>query len=354
MIEEIVLRKLRIPLAAPYKLALGDVTHFDTVLVALAADGRQGYGDATILTGYTVETIEDCWLRACAAAEKLVGLAGDEAKAAVLGGLSDIPFTATGIVTAIEMSEGHPALEIDTPVAVPLLAGINATSDDSIATEIEQAIASGYDTLKIKVGFDLESDLARVAFIQRCNGARARLRIDANQGFSRADACSFASRLDPEDIELLEQPCNADDWDANEAVARVTSVPLMLDESIYDEADIDRAARIGASFVKLKLMKFISLDRLEAGLSRIRELGMEPVLGNGVASDIGCWMEVCIARRSIRNAGEMNGFLRQSRPIVKSAMTVRSGAVALGPGGTPQLDEAALCDVTTETACFRS
>src|SRR5438132_5113936 len=84
---------------------------------------------------------------------------------------------------------------------------------------------------------------------------------------------TFARRVSPESIELLEQPCHAKDWDAAAAVVAVTAVPLMLDESIYSMDDIDRAARLGASFVKLKLMKFGSLKRLERGLRRIRELG---------------------------------------------------------------------------------
>ena len=49
---------------------------------------------------------------------------------------------------------------------------------------------------------------------------------------------------------------------------------------------------------------------------------MEPVLGNGVASDIGCWMEACVARRQIGNAGEMNGFLRPAAPLAQPPMKV--------------------------------
>ena len=85
----------------------------------------------------------------------------------------------------------------------------------------------------------------------------------------------------------------------------------MLDESIYGPADIERAARLsGVGLIKLKLKKTGSLERLKRGLERIRELGMEPVLGDGVAADIGCWMEACVARDTIRNAGELNGFLK--------------------------------------------
>jgi L-alanine-DL-glutamate epimerase-like enolase superfamily enzyme len=151
---------------------------------------------------------------------------------------------------------------------------------------------------------------------------------------------------------LLEQPCHAGDWDSLEAVSKVTCVPLMLDESIYNETDIERAASIGASFVKLKLMKSISLTRLVRGLALIRELGMEPVLGNGVASDIGCWMEACVARTHISNAGEMNGFLRQSAPLVRPLLTVKSGTMALTPDGAPQLDESALESQTIQSVHF--
>lgn len=352
MIDAISLRLLRIPLRTPYKLAFGPVTHFDTILAFVRADGLPGIGEATILTGYTDETIEESWKRAQGTARMLPGLDTESAKAAIAKRLKNAPFTATALTTAIEMAEGHPALQIGEPVRVPLLAGINATSRDGVATEIEAALAAGFGTLKIKVGFDVESDIERVCFIQECSAGRARLRIDANQGYDRTAGCRFASGVEPSDIELLEQPCPADDWEGLEAVARVAKVPLMLDESIYDEADIERAAHIGASFVKLKLMKFVSLDRLERGLSLIRDHGMKPVLGNGVAGDIGCWMEACVARRQIGNAGEMNGFLRPAVPLAQPPMKVEGGAMTLTPDGAPKLDQAALEEVTIQSARF--
>jgi hypothetical protein len=56
------------------------------------------------------------------------------------------------------------------------------------------------------------------------------------------------------------------------------------------------------------------------GIAAHRELGMEPVLGNGVACEVGCWMEACVARTLIGNAGEMNGFLKPvTRLLAQSA-----------------------------------
>ncbi len=69
--------------------------------------------------------------------------------------------------------------------------------------------------------------------MQRLNRGRCALRLDANQGYSREDAIRFVTSLDPDAIELFEQPCDKADWDSAVAVARVSNVPMMLDESIY-------------------------------------------------------------------------------------------------------------------------
>jgi L-alanine-DL-glutamate epimerase-like enolase superfamily enzyme len=350
-IEEVQVSRLQIPLVQPYKLALGSVVHFDTLLVTAVIDGRRGFGEATILSGYTDETIEDSWRLAQNLCRKIARLAFDAA-CAILDGelLQTAPFTVTAFRTALEMASGEPVLKSETPTCVPLLFGINATDPAGIEQEIERALGAGYRTLKIKVGFDIEADLARIRLIQSLNHGRASLRIDANQGYSRDDGCAFARRVSPEAVELLEQPCHAKDWDATAAVAAVTAVPLMLDESIYTMDDIDRAARLGAGFVKLKLMKFGSLRSLERGLRRIRELGMRPVLGNGVASDIGCWMEACVAKSTIDNAGEMNGYLRQRESILANPIPVQTGAMRLDPGYVPQPAQKCVEPLTVDTA----
>jgi L-Ala-D/L-Glu epimerase len=329
VIEEIRLERVRLPLKEPYKLSLGPVTAFDTVIAHVVADGRTGVGEATILTGYTDETIEAAWPRAQALAPKLIGASAEAGRAVASRELADAPFTLTAFVTAIEMAEGHPLLAIET----------DATDPAGIEREIEAAIAAGYGTLKIKAGFDVDRDLKRMAFIQRCNAGRARLRVDANQGYSRDDGVRFAESLSAESIELLEQPCAAGDWSAAQAIGAIRNVPLMLDESIYDLEDIRRAAALGARFVKLKLMKMSSLTALAEGLALIRDLGMEPVLGNGVASDLGCWMEACVARRHITNAGEMNGFLRQQGPLASNPVEVERGEMLLRAGHAMALDQ---------------
>jgi L-Ala-D/L-Glu epimerase len=337
MIEDVSLFRLEVPLIKPYRLAFGPVRHFDTIIVRAVGDGRVGLGEATILTGYTDEDIDGSWRLACSLAEGLPGKSCGAAKAVVGDVFERAPFTATALTTAIEMCEGSALLDMSGPNEVLLLAPIEATEPSEIKAEIERHIAAGFRTLKVKVGFDPEGDSARVAALQRLVRGRAMLRLDANQGYSPEQARRFAASVDPAGIQLFEQPCAADDWDAAELVAKSSPLPLMLDESIYGEADIERAAAMKTvAFVKLKLMKFGSLQRLDGALGRIRELGMQPVLGNGVATEVGCWMEACVARWRIRNAGEMNGYLRQRIRLAPDSLPVRNGHIMLDR--VPELD----------------
>src|SRR5258708_33547224 len=117
------------------------------------------------------------------------------------------------------------------------------------------------------------------------------MRIDANRAFSESDACSFAASLDPSGIELFEQPCQAEDWDANAHVAKVSTVPVMLDEPSCELADVKRASTIpNVGFCKLKLKRFGGRDLLRQALGAGSQAGIEPGRGEGAARELHCWM----------------------------------------------------------------
>ncbi len=353
-IETLTLYRFSLPLIRPYKLALGAVHALDTILcIATDGAGREGFGEATILTGYTTETIDESWKIAGDLAGRVQGMEAARAKPVIEAEHKRAPFTSSALMTAVEMLEGHPLLEVTERTEVPLLAIINAMEEDAIATEIEARLREGYGTLKVKVGFDAGADAKRIRFIQDIVSGRALIRLDGNQGYGVAEAKKFAASLSPDGIELFEQPCPAGDWDAAVAVAEVTSVPMMLDESIYGPDDIERAAELNAAgYIKLKLMKAGGLDALGHGLKQIRGLGMTPVLGNGVASDPGCWMEACAARRLIDNAGEMNGFLKPETGIFAEALAVSGGSVVLEPGAPALKPADDLSALAIATAVF--
>jgi len=351
ILDRITVRRFAIPLTVPYRLAFGVLERFDTLVVECEArDGRTGLGEATVLTGYTDETIEDSWRAACDLAREMAGLDAESARRRIAPQVADRPFTATAFGTALEMLEQSAALEIERAVVVPILGLLGSSGEEAMGLEIEALLGAGYRTLKIKVGADLDKDIAHVRTVQRLLRGRARIRIDANQGYGAEEGVAFVRALDPEGVELFEQPCAAGDWDAHLAVARASRVPMMLDESIYGMADIERAAELEAArYVKLKLMKLGTLRALAQALERVRALGMTPVLGNGVACDLGCWMEACIAARHIDNAGEMNGFLKTRAQLLSEPLEMRDAAIRLKPGFAPRLALERLAPYTIAT-----
>src|SRR3546814_11725964 len=89
------------------------------------------------------------------------------------------------------------------------------------------------------------------------------------------------------------------------------------------------------------LKRFGGLNRLKQGLDAVRANGMEAVLGDGLGSEIHNWLEACVARTTIRNAGEFNGFLKPRERRLTPPMTFRDGSLHLPAGHRPGLDHAA-------------
>jgi L-Ala-D/L-Glu epimerase / N-acetyl-D-glutamate racemase len=343
-IGEVTLRVVRLPLVRPYKLSYRTFLEFEPIMVELrCADGRIGWGEGHISPGSSSETREGGWAFCREHAEMLVGRDTQEAKAILARAMPRSKVAATALITAIEMMEGHPLLECGDEARLPLLTPVNAMNVPEIADEIERRIAEGFRCFKIKVGNDVDADLKRVRGIQKAVAGRATMRIDANRGYSEADACRFAAALDPDGVELFEQPCRAEDWDANAHVARVSPVPVMLDEPICAAEDIERASTLeNVGFCKLKLKRFGGLDLLRNALNLVRARGMEPVLGDGLGGDIACWMEAAVARSTIRNAGEFNGFLKPKICLFENPLAFRDGVLTLPRGYAPRIDRAIL------------
>jgi L-Ala-D/L-Glu epimerase len=352
-LQEIVLRKVRLPLIRPYVLSYRTFTEFEPIMVEVRdEDGRTGWGEGHISPGSSSETREGGFAFCRHYAAAISGMDTHDAKALVSANVETSKVAATALLTAIEMLEDHPLLRLEQEARLPLLTPFNSTADRDIEDEVERRLQDGFRTFKIKVGKDADADIARVRSIQRAIAGRATMRIDANRAYREADACRFAAALDPAGIELFEQPCRAEDWDANAAVARVSTVPVMLDEPICALADIERAAGItNVGYCKLKLKRFGGLDLLKEALDRVRELGMEPVLGDGLSSELSCWMEGCVATGTIRNAGEFNGFLKPKVRLFAEPLRFEAGALVIAPDHVPQIDADAL--TAHEVACER-
>ena len=344
-LTEFGLHRVMLSLDRPYPVAFTTFTELDAIVVeALDERAHVGWGEVTIVPLYTNETVESGWKFCKTQLPSLLGRSVAQGKRALVPHLSFAPHAVSAVMASLEMLDGDSLLRQSTVTRVPVLAPVRNIDQAAIAAEVEDLVAAGHRTLKVKVGFAaVESDLARLQFIAQCAAGRARLRVDANQGYDVTTGVRFAKSLDPETVELFEQPCHMTDWEGNTRVAAQSAVPVMLDESVYTFDDIRRAAELpGVGFVKLVMEKPGGLRLTLAGLELIRAYGMEPVIGNGAASDCTSWMEACLASRAVAAAGEMHGFLKLRRPLLTPPLRFDRGDIVLDRGYSPTIDRNSL------------
>jgi muconate cycloisomerase len=113
------------------------------------------------------------------------------------------------------------------------------------------AVEQGFSKMKVKVGFDPESDIARVRAVRDAVGPEVKLGVDANGGWpSVGVAVETIRRLcDRCGIYFAEQPIPPGDHEALAEVRRNVPVPIVADESIYSLADAKALARANAADV---------------------------------------------------------------------------------------------------------
>jgi L-alanine-DL-glutamate epimerase-like enolase superfamily enzyme len=334
-IEKISLYRMRMPLKLPYKIATAEMKDFDMTIVVIRAGAKEGIGEAMAgVPGYFWETPDETWDLALSQSPAVLGLDTEKAKSHLLSFKTKHPCAITPFLSAIEMAGGSP---IHSPPArtqeVPLVGILQAADQAGAEKEVSEFLAAGYDTIKIKVGFDPLKDLAKVKMAQEAILGKALIRIDANQGYGFPQAETFVRGVNPEGIEFFEQPLKENEWEAMAALAKISPVPLGLDESIYGMESVEKARRLQCCrFVKFKLMKVASAEILAENIKKCEEYGFGVVLGNGAAGEINCYLEALAASRTTKRAGEMNGFFKQTESILAAPIKSSGAKILLEPG----------------------
>ncbi|MCX5658801.1 MAG: mandelate racemase/muconate lactonizing enzyme family protein [Planctomycetota bacterium] len=112
--------------------------------------------------------------------------------------------------------------------------GTNLTTDALVA-EMADMVASGFTTLKMKVGTDfgtrMAGDVERVRAVRRAIGAKIALAIDGNQTWSADEALHFARQVADLDIAWFEEPVHSADRAALRALCPVCPIPVAMGES---------------------------------------------------------------------------------------------------------------------------
>ncbi|MGW8688533.1 enolase C-terminal domain-like protein, partial [Streptomyces sp. NPDC055817] len=99
-------------------------------------------------------------------------------------------------------------------------AGWLGYDDAKLARLCKEAVAQGWDAVKLKVGADLKDDIRRCRIAREIIGPDRRLMIDANQTLGVEEAIAWADALAEFDIWWFEEPTSPDDILGHAAIAR--------------------------------------------------------------------------------------------------------------------------------------
>ncbi len=114
----------------------------------------------------------------------------------------------------------------------------------------------GVRKIKIKLGKNGSEDVERVRLIREAVGESLSLRIDANQGWDYNTAASALTAMAPYHVEFCEQPMRA--WFDYKlpALKKISPVPIMADESMFNHHDALRLIKADAcSYLNIKFAK---------------------------------------------------------------------------------------------------
>lgn len=335
-ITDIKIGHISIPLKRPFKTALRTVNSVEDVVVRIDTDtGHTGYGEApptAVITGditgsisdaiegyikkqilgMNIENIEEIMLRIDKALVK-----NTSAKAAVDIAVYDL-FGQLHSAPLYKLFGGY-RNKISTDIT------ISVNEPEQMAMDSIEAAKLGYKTLKIKVGKDSATDIKRMKAIREAVGYDIDLRIDANQGWRPKEAVSVLRKMEDTglNIEFVEQPVIAHDFEGLKYVTDNVSIPVLADESVFSPSDALKIMQMrAADFVNIKLMKTGGIHNALKICSMAEVYGVECMIGCMLESKISVTAAVHLAAaKSIITKVDLDG------PVLCSEDPIEGGAI---------------------------
>jgi L-alanine-DL-glutamate epimerase-like enolase superfamily enzyme len=269
----------------PFRVSYGVSETRQAFWVRLAGD--EGWGEGTIPPYYRVDpsAMTGCWDAAAKKTERLPDRVEE-----IEGWIPEGPAPARSAIDLalwdrIGKKRGEPLWNV---LGLPKPPGLVTSFTIGIETPGEMARMAreipDYSIIKIKLGSD--DDEGRVRAIREAR-PDAKLRVDANAGWTVDQAIHHLGWLEKYDIELIEQPLAREQLKEMGEVQRRTSIPVVADESVQTMEDIEQLGAAGVAGINLKLMKVGGLSPGIRILKRARELKMKVMLGCMSETSIG-------------------------------------------------------------------
>jgi len=111
--------------------------------------------------------------------------------------------------------------------------------------ELKSYLDRGYRVCKIKIGNDLDEDLARIDAAIEVVGSPQNLAVDANGRFDLATATAYAEALKPYNLFWYEEAGDPLDFELQAALAEIYPHPMATGENLFSHQDARNLLRYG-------------------------------------------------------------------------------------------------------------
>ncbi|MDX2197727.1 MAG: dipeptide epimerase [Phycisphaerae bacterium] len=279
--------------------AQGGINEKQTIVVSVEHEGLIGRGEATpsALFGQSLEGAE-------AALEECKELLGDDpfAIAEVLDRLIDHVDEARDVIAAVETAlHDLAARKLKMPVwrylglpepRIKTTFSIGIATPDEIREKVREALAAGFDRLKVKVGG--EHDLKTLQIIRESFDGP--LYLDANQGWTPETAPAKIREIAPFKPVLLEQPISKKLTAELKPLRELGLMPIFADEACERPTDIIRLKDV-VDGVNIKFNKCGGIRQALAMIDIARACGLQIMLGCFVSSSLAIAPALAVASR---------------------------------------------------------
>jgi L-alanine-DL-glutamate epimerase-like enolase superfamily enzyme len=285
---------LMLELIAPFKISYGTSATRENVLVSLSDGVQTGLGEAAVVPYYgeTPARVME-YLRNPALTEALGGnvLYLEDA----LSRLPATPSSAAHAGVDVALHDlwgkhlGQPLYRLWglNPARCPLSSFTISMADTEDEYRALVRTAQEYPLLKLKLGSgSVETDLRYVEIA--CAELKGQFCVDANGGWSAADALTLIPRLAEQGALFIEQPVAKADWDGWRTLrARLPAgmPPLIADESVQGLDSVMPLAGL-ADGINIKLAKCGGLWAARQMITLARAAGMQVMIGCMVESAV--------------------------------------------------------------------
>ncbi len=286
-------RAIELALRTPFRLSRGTSETRRNVIFEIEQDGVLGRGEAAPIPRYQ-ESADSAAAALATMAARLVephAFAEEAARLAVPGQRAAQAAFDAALHDLAGRRLGIPVTELLGLGRRPLPPTSWTIGVDPIPEALDKVAAAGhFEVLKLKMGLPGDLELLRAV-----RGAtRQAIRVDANEGWSFAEAQERLPELARLGVEFVEQPMKETELEAIRELRRSSPLPFIADESLHDASDIPR---IAAAFdgINVKLAKCGGIAPALALIATARAHGLKILLGCMIESSLGIAAALAVA-----------------------------------------------------------